>query len=111
MDTEDRKAARTAYKERTVVAGVYAVLCTATGQAWVGRSTHIDTEQNGLWFSLRLGTSPHASLQKAWCAHGEDDFRFEQLDRLGPDVSQIDRSSELIKRAALWRARLDALPI
>ncbi|MCQ8279631.1 GIY-YIG nuclease family protein [Acetobacteraceae bacterium KSS8] len=111
MDRQHRKMARAAYKEKRVVAGVYAVLCTATGQVWVGRSTHVDTEQNGLWFSLRLGTSPHASLQNAWAEHGEAHFRFEQLDRLGPDVSAIDRTSELSKRAALWRNRLGASPI
>jgi len=108
MTSQERRALVAAYKERKTVAGVFAVLCTATGEAWVGQSRHIDTEQNGLWFTLRLGTSPFRSLQAAWNAHTEADFRFEQLDRLPEDASPLVRDMELKARAARWTARLGA---
>lgn len=103
----DRKALVAAYKEQPTIAGVFAVLCTATGQAWVGTSTHIDTRQNGLFFALKMGSSPYASLQKAWNAHAPEDFRFEQLDRLSPDLSDMARKDELKSRAGLWAKRLE----
>ncbi len=34
MTIDDRKAAVTAYKERKVTPGIYAVRCTPTNQAW-----------------------------------------------------------------------------
>ncbi len=108
MDREDRKAAVAAYKEREPAWGVCAVLCTATGKAWVGSSNHVDTQRNGLWFELRLGTSRHASLQAAWKRVGEEEFRFEELERLRPDFPALGRADELKKRAALWRERLAA---
>lgn len=108
MTREDRKAAITAYKERGPAWGVYAVICSATGEAWVGHSRHVDSQQNGLWFGLRLGTSPHSSLQAAWKQHGEEAFRFEELERLRPDFPEIARLSEVKKRQALWRSRLQA---
>jgi hypothetical protein len=108
MDRQQRKAAIAAYKERKPAYGVYAVICTATGQAWVGGSRHVDTQQNGLWFALRLGTSPHASLQAAWTQHGEQAFRFEELDRLRDDWPELSRRDEVKKRQALWLARLQA---
>lgn len=108
MTSQERRALVAAYKERKTVAGVFAVLCTATGEAWVGQSRHIDTEQNGLWFALRLGSSPFRSLQAAWNAHAEADFRFEQLDRLPEDVSPLARDMELKARAARWTTRLGA---
>ena len=111
MDRQDRRAAVAAYKEREAAFGVYAVLCTATGQAWVGRSNHVDTRRKGLWFELRLGTSRHGSLQTAWKEHGEQAFRFEELDRLRPDFPKLSRTEELHKRAALWRERLAASPL
>ncbi|WP_313472487.1 hypothetical protein [Brevundimonas sp.] len=37
-----------------------------------------------------------------------DSFRFEQLDRLSPDLSDMARKDELKKRATLWIARLGA---
>ncbi|OYX34473.1 MAG: hypothetical protein B7Y99_05505 [Caulobacterales bacterium 32-69-10] len=108
MDRQDRKAAIAAYKDRKPALGVYAVVCTATGEAWVGHSRHVDTQRNGLWFTLRLGTSPYPSLQAAWGRHGEEAFRFEELERLRDDFPEISRLDELKKRQALWRSRLQA---
>ena len=108
MTSADRKALINDYKDRETVAGVFAVICSATGRAWVGQSRHIDTQQNGLWFALRLGGSPFRLLQTEWNAHGADSFRFEQLDRLSPDLSDMARKHELKTRAALWTARLGA---
>jgi hypothetical protein len=108
MNRDSRKAAIAAYKERKPAHGVFAVICNATGEAWVGTSRHVDTQQNGLWFGLRMGTSPYASLQAAWSQHGEPEFRFEELDRLREDFPPIARAGELKKRQALWQARLQA---
>jgi hypothetical protein len=109
MDRQARKAAVAAYKEQKSAFGVFAVICTATGEAWVGQSRHLDTQQNGLWFALKQNTSPHGSLQSAWNAHGPDSFRFEERERLRDDFSSIGRPDELKRRQALWMARLGAL--
>jgi hypothetical protein len=109
MTSAARKLAVAAYKEQPTIAGVFAVICTATGQVWVGRTAHIDTRQNGLWSALKFGGCPFRSLQEAWSAHAPEDFRFEQLDRLPADVSDLRRDDELKKRAQLWTARLDAV--
>ncbi|AWN42815.1 GIY-YIG nuclease family protein [Methylobacterium durans] len=108
MDRQARKAAIAAYKERKPAWGVYAVICTATGEAWVGRSLHVDNHRNGLWFTLRQGSSPHASLQAAWREHGEREFRFEELERLRDDFPEVARTSELKARQELWCSRLQA---
>ncbi|MFT4935531.1 MAG: hypothetical protein ACI9LT_002233 [Pseudoalteromonas distincta] len=93
MTSSTRKALIAAYKERPTIAGVFAVICNTTGQGWVGQSRHIDT---------------HRTLQTAWTTHGPDAFRFVILDRLPEDYSDLRRKDELTKRAALWRARLEA---
>ena len=108
MTPQARKALVAAYKERKTVAGVFAVICTATGESWVGTSRHVDTAQNGLWFALRQGGSPFRDLQAAWSANSEADFRFEQLDRLPEDISSLLRDMELKERARRWTARLGA---
>jgi len=108
MTPPERKALIAAYKERKTVAGVFAVICTATGEVWVGKGRHVDTEQNGLWFALRQGGSPFRALQAAWNEHSEADFRFEQLDRLAEDASPLLRDMELKERAAGWVGRLGA---
>lgn len=111
MDRDARKAAVAAYKERKPAHGVFAVVCNATGQAWVGRSSHVDTRRNGLWFELRLGSGRQPSLQAAWALHGEDAFRFEELERLRDDFPALARSDELKRRQSIWTARLQAEPL
>jgi len=108
MTPAARKPLIAAYKETPTVAGVYAVVCSATGQVWVGQSRHIDTQQNGLWFTLKTGGGRDPSLQAAWTAHAPEDFRFEQLDRLPNDLSDLRRKDELKERAARWTQRLQA---
>jgi hypothetical protein len=108
LEQQDRRAAIATYKKCGPAYGVYAVICNATGEVWVGRSRHVDKQQNGLWFALKLGTSPHASLQSVWKRHGADEFRFEELERLRDDYSEMSRWDELKKRQDLWKVRLDA---
>jgi len=42
MKREQRKAAVAAYRERKAKAGIYAVVCHATGQRWIGRAADLD---------------------------------------------------------------------
>ena len=111
MDHAARKAAIAEYKDRKPGFGVFAVICEATGEVWVGTSRHLDTQQNGIWFSLRQGASLHRTLQAAWTAHGEAAFRFEELERLRDDYPPLSRPNELKRRQALWLERLQAKPI
>ena len=111
MDRQIRKDAIAAYKRRKPALGVYAIICTATGEAWVGSSNRVDTQKNKLWFELGLGNSRLSSVQAAWNRHGGQEFRFEELDRLREDFPEIDRDDELKKRQALWQTRLQASAI
>jgi hypothetical protein len=108
LDKTQRKAAAAAYKERKPAWGVFAVVCGATGETWVGRSLNVDTHQNRLWAELRQGKSPHRSLQAAWTEHAEPAFRYEELERLREDFPEFACNDELKKRQALWKARLQA---
>ena len=108
MEKQDRKAAIAKFKERKSVSGIFAVICTATGEVWVGTSRNLDAQQNSLWFSLRHGSLPFRSLNEAWMVHGEKQFRFEELDRLKDDFSELLRAGELKKRQKLWADRLHA---
>ncbi len=104
MKGEDRKAAVAAFKERKIVAGIYALRCLATGQCWAGRALNIDTVQNRLWFTLRQGANPHLSLQAAWREHGAESFAFEELERLDDEALAYVRDG-ILKRAVRLLAR------
>lgn len=104
-----RKALLREYKERKVEAGIYAVRCTETGEAWIGATPDLSTRQNGVWFSLRLGSHREKSLQAAWNAHGAEAFAFEAVETV--DVEGLDgvmRNAKLKDRRAHWIATLNA---
>jgi hypothetical protein len=105
-----RKALLREYKERKVEAGIYAVRCVVSGEAWVGATPDLSTRQNGVWFSLRQGSHRERSLQAAWNTHGPDAFVFEPVETV--DVEGLDgvmRNSRLKDRRAHWIAVLNAM--
>ena len=107
MKSEDRKAATAAYKERKTVAGIYAIRCGAPGQLWIGQSPNLDTIQNRIWFSLRLGSHSNRDLQSAWSAHGGDGFTFEVLEQLKDEQLPYVRDTVLRERVTHWRSSLN----
>jgi len=108
MDRTNRKAAVAAYKERKIVAGIYAVRCVPTGQRWLGKAAELSRVQNGLWAGLRMGTSYFKTLQAAWNEHGEENFVLEEIERLPDDVESIAQARVLKERLDYWRQELQA---
>jgi hypothetical protein len=108
MNKDEKKAAIAAYKKRESVAGIYAVRCAASGEVWVGQTPNLDTIQNRVWFTLRLGNNLHDGLQKAWLDHGPDSFTFEVLERLEDEKLPYVRRALLKKRMSHWQSKLGA---
>ena len=106
----DRKAAIAAYKERKVFAGIFAVGCAATGQAWVGQALNLEKVQNRIWFTLRQGGHPCRSLQAAWKAHGGAGLTFAECERLDEDETETAyiRDALLKERMSHWLSELKA---
>lgn len=112
MDNQSRRQQVRDYKERKVRQGIFSVRCTATGQAWVGQSRNLDQQQNGVWFSLRLGSHPNRALQAVWAANGEAAFTFEVLEAIeADDLSAYARDNLLKDRAGHWREALGATKV
>lgn len=105
----DRKQLLRDYRERKTSAGVFAVRCMTTAQVWVGVAADLSTRQNGVWFSLRLGSHPNRSLQAVWTREGEAAFVFEVLEALPEEErSAWVQASQLKDRQAHWRTELNA---
>ena len=111
MKSDDRKAALAAYKKRKSAAGIYAVRCAATGDAWIGQTLNLETIQNRIWFSLRTGGHPNRELQGAWTAHGNDAFAFEPLEQLKEEELAYVRDALLKERFIHWRSMLNGLTL
>lgn len=108
MRDEEKRSARAAFKERKSVAGIYAVRCPPSGQAWVGQSPNLLSVQNRILFMLKFGNDDLSGLQTAWRRHGTESIRFEELERLEDEELVYVRDKLLKERLAHWGAKLGA---
>jgi hypothetical protein len=111
MRTEGQKAAISAYKERKVEGGIYAIRCMASGEVWVGSAPDLSTIQSRHWFTLRQGTNMHRSLQTAWAAHGAEAFSFEIVERLNEEAIGYVRDRLIKERLVHWAEQLRAVRV
>lgn len=108
MDRKTRKDVLAEYRERKVEPGIYAVRCTGTGEAWVGRAPDVATIRNRIFFTLRQGANPHRSFQAAWNERGGESFVFEVLEVLDGEELGIALDRTLKARHEHWLQHLDA---
>lgn len=107
MDNARKKELARSYKEQKARPGIFAIRCTASGEAWVAKAPDLDKRQSGLWFQLRMGGFPGRSLQQAWNIHGEAAFAFEILEEVH-DENEGMIPLLLKEREAHWRKELAA---
>ncbi len=60
--------------------GVYAIICAATGKAYVGSTSNLRYRWKDHRGKLRHNKHPNTSLQAAWDEHGESAFTFTVLE-------------------------------
>ena len=106
----NKRAVRQEYKLKKTPRGIFAVRCEPAGRVWVGASTHLDSEKNGLWFSLRTGSHRNQAMQDAWDAHGEESFVYEIVETLDDDIAPLLLRDTLAERQTHWRQTLAAHP-
>lgn len=111
MDRAERKQAVADYKERPAAVGVYALRI--GDRAWVGTTPTLDTIENRIRFSLRMGGHSVKSLQAAFKEAGGADaaLTFEALETAPAELTKIGRDTWLKERVAHWREELSALPL
>lgn len=111
MDTERRKAALAAYKQRKVARGIYAMRCAQADAVWVGASRDLDKAENRLRFMMRHDRRLDPVLRAAYHAHGEKAFSFEVLERLDDDIATVSIGRILKEKHQDWLSRLNARKI
>ena len=98
-------------RKRKVPRGIFALRCTATRQVWIEASPNLDGAHNGLLFFLRNGLHRDPVLQAAWRTHGEQAFRWEVLERLDDNLSDVAALELLDTRRREWVVKFKGLPI
>lgn len=102
LSKDQKRAIAREWKERKPAYGIYAVRCGVTGQTWVGSTRDLTAAQNGLWFTLRIGSHRDTGLQRQWDRYGESAFLYEVLEKLEEDTSPLLVASLLKERKHYW---------
>jgi len=110
MDKQSRREAIRDYKEKKTRAGVYAVRCAASGEAWVAGAANVENQKTRHWFALRMGSHMNKAMQAAWSAHGgEAGLSFDVLEDIEAEELTPLGLADLIKaRERHWLAALGA---
>jgi hypothetical protein len=107
----DKRELRRQAKLRKTPQGVYAVRCTASGEAWVGAAGDLNAARTGIWFMLRNGMHHNKPMQDAWNKHGDAAFQYEVLMSFGEDLSPLLVRDSLREGQKHWVKELGARPI
>jgi hypothetical protein len=83
--------------------GIYVIVCTVTGEVYVGSSQATSTRMSQHITHLRRGGHHNSGLQAAWDRYGESAFRF-----LTVLTSPTLTSDELVSAEAAWMEALTA---
>lgn len=112
MDKSARREAVRDYKERKDVPGIFKIICAPTGEVWAGSSRNLPTQQNGIWFQLKLGSARSKTMQAAWKTHGPEAFAFCVVEEIETqDIEPYVLQQRLKERLTHWRQALDAGPV
>jgi hypothetical protein len=107
----DRQQIKRDAKAIVTTKGIFAVRCSASGEAWVCGSRNLTSSQTGLWFMLRNGMHHSKRMQAAWTLHGADTFQFEILETLDDDVPALLLMDSLRDRRKHLQKELGALAL
>ncbi len=103
----DKKEIKRRYKQKPPEMGVYRIINTASGKIYIGRAMELNGKLNSERFQLKGNMHMNKELQKDFNELGEEQFRFEVLDRLaaknGPDH---DYDLELKALEEMWLEKL-----
>lgn len=90
MEKQSRKELLQAYKERTILGGVYAIENTATGRVLLLWDRDLQGSRNSFQFSQMTDSPPSSKLQRDWRTYGKEAFTFTVLEELEKKAEQTD---------------------
>ena len=99
----DRTQLKQEYKNTPKTAGVYRILNTANGKAYLAGTLNLHGVLERDRFVLGMGSHMCRPLQEDFRAHGADAFVFEILETLPEETNEgIDRSEDLAILEQIW---------
>ena len=109
MEKQDKKELVSAYKERKVIGGIYAIKNTVNGKKLLLQSADLKGAENRFNFAKETGGCIHLKLQNDWGVLGAGVFEFEILDELEKKDIQTPKQfkEDLEELLEIWMEKMD----
>ena len=99
---EFKKSAADAYKRTKTIGGIFAIHSKTSAAQWIGKAPNLATIWNRITFELRVGSCRNLTLQQAWTALGEDDFRLEVVEEIDAEKLLFTFDRTMKERLEYW---------
>lgn len=109
MDKDKRKALQNAYKNRSVVGGVYCVKCSGNGRIWLRSTTDMEGAKNRVLFSLKMKGAPEPSMLRECSEYGWESFSFAVIEELKKKEDQTDKefADDIATLLEIWTEKYE----
>ena len=109
MEKSRKKELVETYKSRKIIGGVYAIVCTDSGEKWLCSTHNLAGHQNRFEFSQATNACPESVMRSAWQQYGAAAFQFTILQALEKKEEQSDREfrEEIKLLHEIWMEKLN----
>ena len=91
MDNQKRKELMDAYKNRTIIGGVYCIECGGNNRKWLRSTVDMQGSKNRFLSSVKLKGCLEPSMNREWKEYGSESFSFTCLEELKKGETQSDK--------------------
>ncbi|WP_420239862.1 GIY-YIG nuclease family protein [Telmatobacter bradus] len=105
---EFKKSAVDAFKRTKTIGGIFAIHSKTNATQWIGKAPNLATIWNRITFEMRAGSCRSWTLQQAWTALGEDDFRLEVVEEIDAEKLLFAFDRTMKERLEYWCAERSA---
>ncbi len=109
MDKAKRKELQNAYKNRTVIGGIYYIKCSGNQRIWLRSTVNMEGTKNRVLSSQKLKGAPEPAMLRECNEYGWESFSFVVLEELKKEDNQTDKefADDIATLLEMWTEKYE----